>query len=267
MIYFYDILFSIKAKHDVYPDGLSDNFIVEPTFESRHVLNRLGLLYKRVESGGLVIMEQIGSEENTAQLIRPIKGITGLSFLLTLKDLAILRYTKPFGKKIIIKENNSIKEVKYEANTLEEFIGRTRILYFDNLDQQGDNQYTISDRLQLSNVDQVGLDDFGSIIPNIFNYPTDTISNINAYEMKPEGQIRKFERDMENGSLKPLPTGAYWTVDTGTNENNPQMLYADSKLLGTRALGVIQVFIDENTIDEPEKQYEINFKKDIELIT
>ena len=248
MIFFYEILFSIQVKVD---NVTSKGFTILPTAECSKKLNRLGMLFKKLEDRSAVIVENIGEDRISSEPIRKIKKTTGFTFLLYLDDLELLGKIAPY------KRNSPFPP----------YSGRARKLYFDNLNFNiVDDSFVIQDnRNLLSSGNTVNDSDLGSVTLNKFSY-TETDVNVplptlTFREINPVGEsIRPYaEHPFPDPARKTvqldLKNGAYQL----TRGINQEVMYADSSLVGSNALGIVQIFKDENVDYGTKIEYEISF--------
>lgn len=243
MIYFYDILFSIKVKVD---GVFTEQFSIMPTAICRNKLNQISWLFKETNEGGIIIVEKLGVDENSAVVTHTVNSLIDFTFLLQLNDVALLENIKPYKR----------------TTDLPSYSGRSRQLYFNNLDAF----HAVEDtRIELSESNAVGDTDFASIILNKFSYTETDLSiplhQIRLNEIRPNGDVMEpFDPLPLSGSTAQieLKNGAY-QLERGNNPANSEILFAQSSLLRSSALGIIQIFKDENIDYNNQIDYEITF--------
>ncbi|MEM9885300.1 MAG: hypothetical protein AAF849_05350 [Bacteroidota bacterium] len=125
MTYFYDVLFSIKVSVEDQPNVA---FTISPTSDCRAQLSAAGLIVKQTERGFAVITEKFGADLASAEPIRKIKSLTDFVFELRIDSFSKLAKIKPYGRKI--------------TEILPSFVGKSRKLYFNNLDASFDIEDT-----------------------------------------------------------------------------------------------------------------------------
>lgn len=242
MIYFYDVLFSIKVVVEDQPDV---NFVITPTPACRMQLSAVGLNTKQTEQGFKVFTEKLGVDEASAEPIRKIKSLTDFIFELRIDSFNKLDEIKPYGRKI--------------TETLPTFVGKSRKLYFNNLDAS----FNIEDtRNKLSVADKVSDADFCSITLNKFGFTEESNANINAgntlERVSPSGvQIAPFSLIpiFTKNEAATLNNGAY-QVPNSSNE----IIFAQDSLVQSNAIGIIQIFKDQNVDYNQSIEYEIIFE-------
>lgn len=205
MTFFYKILFSIKicvqnADSTNAVASLPSAFRIAPTQACKETLRQFGLLFKSVDGGGLIIQELVGNNIANATPKKQITEITGFYFTIQLNDKNLLNRIRPYV-------NNPGTGV--QPSPLAPFIGRARIVYFDNLDNNanqmvettidsecqqqirldangnpdrnasGNFQYNpvavvpltyLAEPTTLNTENRVGINDLASTLPNRFTY-------------------------------------------------------------------------------------------------
>ncbi len=244
MIYYYDILFSFQVKVD---NVVSDAFTLVPTHECTKKLQKSGLIFKKLKDETAVIVERVGEEKSTAEPIRKIKSTTVFSFILFLNDSDLL------GKIIPYKRLPNATD-----NPFPPYSGRSRKLYFNNLNAT----FSIEDtRNKLSHTDKVSDDDLGSVTLNKFGYterdPGVNLQQITFTEISPVGGIiMPYGPGVTNRTAQLELNKAAYHLKRGPHL---ETLYAESSLIGSNALGIIEIFKDETIQYDQEIKYEIPF--------
>lgn len=251
----YQTLFAFQAIHP--DDEARQAFRILPTAACRRQLARYGLIFKPLPNGGVVIVEKKapGAPGDAAQPVHKITGTTGFSFLLFLNDSSLLPDTVPF-----------------QESGLPSFIGRSRILYFDNLDSSNriDHELDYPPQPGPSGIDyavyelaregEVGLRDLASLGPNDFEYYANP-QNTSIFQVKPihpnggTTQSWPISNTSKRVSLK-LEEGPY-TV----KQSNEEIFYAATPLMSAGAFGLIHIFKDQNLDYNLAIRYDIYFEK------
>lgn len=286
MIFFYDILFSVKVcVHDGenIRDELHNNFQIVPSGQCRRLLRQFNLLFKPVSGGALILQEKVGTEENNAVAKRPIVQLTTFTFIIELKDKTLLGLLAPY----VEEDNGQIVPVKLDP--IPSF-GKKQILYFDNLDDSnsiivslinsdcqkkirfdangdpvrdadGNFQYEavqVAPLTQLAGQLDYGVtaDDLGATMPNRF-VPAD-LSGLEVRPIRPGSSGALAPNPPDDTSERAyfqLADGAYTISQNngaGTTEN---VVYANNELVNTGGIGIVRI-IKEN---QDPSFYEIKF--------
>ncbi len=251
----YDILFAFQVNHP--DDKAKQGFRILPTPACRRQLSRYGLIFKPMPNGGAVIVEKKapGDPAQTPLPIRQIKGITGFSFLLFLNNPNLLADTVPFHQ-----------------SGLPSFIGRSRLLYFDNLDsnnridrdldpqpQTGPSNMNLA-VYELAQEGDVSLQDLASLGPNKFEYYADpqTTSIFHLTPIQPNGgaaQSWTIDNNNKRVALE-LDEGLY-----AIRQSEEEIFYAASNLLSAGPFGLIHIFKDQQIDYNLTIRYDIFFEK------
>lgn len=238
---FFDILFSIQVKVD---SVVSDAFTVRPTLGCSKKLKQQGLLFKNLTNKSVVITEKIGEERSTALPIRKIKKTTGFTFLLDLKDQRLLGEIIPFKRA--------------SNDPFPFYSGRSRKLYFNNLDAS----FSIEDtRNKLSHADTVSDEDLGSVTLNKFGYteldPGVPLQQVTLSEVSPVGNIiLPYQQGTTNRTVQLDLKEAAYLLKRGPHL---ETLYAETALVRSNALAIIEVFKDATIQYDQKIEYEIPF--------
>lgn len=261
----YDLLFTFQ----LFPEGGAEPlFAVIPTTDCVQTLRRYGLIFKPLSPGAAIIAEKRFQPDGSKATLRPIRSLTSFSFILQLKEAALLNQVAPY-----VMRNGSGEIIPVE---LPSFSGRSRILYFNNLSASGqidsdlefipppeDVDFDLSSR-KLSIQDMVSADDLASLAPNVFSLTEDParVSLLQLQSIRPDGdtmltepitaQKRRVEVD--------VPSGAYRLIRTGPG-GGEERIYAGSQLLGGAVFGLIEIFKDDSINYGSVINYQIEFEK------
>lgn len=251
----YDILFAFQVSHP--DDGAAQGFSIRPTFACTQQLAKLGLIFKPMTNGGAVIVEKKVPENpaDSPEPIRKIKGLAQFSFLLYLNNPALLKDTIPF-----------------HLSSFPPYVGRSRILYFDNLDENNliDQNLDHPPQMTLSTMDfavyemgtegAVGEKDLGSLGLNQFEYYANPLQT-NTFQVTPilpnggTTETWPINNNNKRVALK-LAEGPY-TI----KQSEEEVFYAASSLLFDGPFGLIHIFKDEQVDYNTTIRYDIIFEK------
>ncbi|HMQ46517.1 MAG TPA: hypothetical protein PKA00_04500 [Saprospiraceae bacterium] len=251
----YDILFAFQVSHP--DDGVAQGFSIQPTITCGQLLARYGLIFKPMPNGGAVIVEKKVPENpaDTPEPVRKIKGVAQFSFILSLNNYALLTDTIPF-----------------HLSSFPAFVGRSRILYFDNLDENNliDQDLDHPPQMTLSNMDfavyEMGTDgavsdkDLGSLGLNQFEYYANP-QQTNTFQVTPilpnggTTETWPINNNNKRVALK-LADGPYTIKQSGE-----EVFYAASSLLRSGPFGLIHIFKDEQVDYNTTIRYDIIFEK------
>lgn len=251
----YDILFSFNLDH---PGPRPDDLYLYPTSDCTGKLKQFGLIFRKLPQGGLIIQEKRILPDSSLAVIRPMPPEVVFTFVLATSNPAALQLLKPFH------------------DVLPPFSGRRRILYLNNLDGslQLDTaldhppQTTPSDTdlaaKVISKDPAVGENDLASLTPNSFSLladPAETSQLILAAQKPnpPVNQQFPVTATHKNIALE-LETGAFRLDKTGSI-NSTEILFADTRMLTTDVVGIIEIFKDPNTDYNTTIRYDIIFEK------
>jgi len=256
----YDILFYFNIA---YTGRLQANdFLISPTNSCRKELSRYNLLFKQNQNGGYIISEKKITQSDELNVLRKIDELTSFTFMLVLKNQNLFSSLSPF----------SVAETDF----LPDFIGRRRLLYFDNLDgnQNVDDNLTPFPNNPINNLaffsaplassGYVSEQDLGSLVPNEFSYTKEPeIDEINISPLHP-GDLQPQAYSFEGGNTKvkiSLQQSGYVFQRSGAGGSSNEIVFAGSELIPNSLLGVIQIYKNETTDYSSPIRYDINFEQ------
>lgn len=226
----FNTLFDVDIFHEYYKNGISKDFVIAPSEECKELLSDYRLIFHTTSSGFNV---SFSVDENDNPVI-PIDYQIKLVFHITAKNPYLLNYTNlPIDK---IKNT-----VYYFTNYNLGFPGQSAL-------HKNSNYVSSEDRLDLK--------------PETFSYPI--ISKENEVEMSiqdcsDETIIEKSFLTIQNSAdiqvnLSPFSPGKFKLLIDGEEEIE---FYSDNKLAGKPVFGVIEIFLDPDSIIP--QAFEINF--------
>lgn len=240
-----DPIFFIRVRHDKYVTSetpeTGNYFRIVPTAATARTLAGLNWVFKAMPNGAFVAVQKNIRPDGSAKVQTELRQGAFFTFLLYVNDPGILLCTPPYDS---------------GSAPLPLYSGRTRLLYFDNLDDA--NQ---PDRLLLSREDKVTKRDFGSLVPNNFRIQAagPSVTRIDFTEIKPGGAVvcsAQFSPEQRT-ALVDLPSGAFHLVTTPAN--GQEVLLADAELLDEKAIGIIRIYKDEHLNYDASVNYTIPF--------
>lgn len=252
----FDPIFSIKIYHAKYktedPDTKENpptarDFSLEPTPSTTRQLKKLGWIFKSQPGSCKVFGEKVFDPERNA-VLRTIPAKTeGFTFFLRLNNPALLNGTKPYvlqSKPQLIPNPN-----------LPVYSGRSRLLYFDNLNPvpQSGGEFSLCSGA-------VDVAQFASFAPTSFTFdkPKNGVKTLKFKALSRDPTTTTFSVNEQSKSvLVKLPENAY------TLEQNPggfsETLFLTSETITGNALGIVRIFGTEEGNWEPIRRYRINF--------
>ncbi|MCO6477061.1 MAG: hypothetical protein J5I94_10600 [Phaeodactylibacter sp.] len=251
----YDIIFSFRVNHP--DDRAGRGFRIVPTVACRRQLARYGLIFKPMANGGAVVVEKkvTPGPAGPPQPIRQINEVANFSFLLFLDNPGLLTSTIPFHQ-----------------SGLPEFIGRSRILYFDNLSTDNRIDLDLNGMpeagpygmelavYELPREGDVSLGDLASLGLNKFEYYADplTTSIFQVTPIRPGGgTARSWPINANNKRVElELEEGPYLI-----KQDEEEVFYAAASLLPAGAFGLIHIFKDQDINYDLTIRYDIFFEK------
>ena len=248
----FDPFFTIDILHGKYPPpaaGQADppvpSFSVEPTGETRRRLLRMGWVFRPYTGGGggALYAEKMIAPDGTAKLRARPAPDEGFTFIIRLADAALLNQTKPYAK---------------VPSTLPAFSGRSRLLYFNNLNAVS----TGTDQFSLSAGSAVGLPEFGSRMPTVFIFQatSSSVTQVKMDALIPGGTSQSFPVNSKTRSAAiNLPENGYrLTQQPG---GAAETLFLTNTALPANSLGVLRIFQPPGADWEPFRRYQILFDK------
>lgn len=252
----FDPLFSIKIYHTKYtlpdPETLESpptakDFTLEPTQATAQQLKKLGWVFKSQPGSCKVFGEKVFDQDGNATL-RSIPAIAeGFTFYLMLNNPALLNQTKPYvlqSKPVVIPNPN-----------LPAYSGRSRLLYFDNLNPvpQSGGEFSLC-------AGAVDLAQFASSAPTAFtfNKPKVGVKTLKFKALSPLSTDTSFLINPETNSTPiELPENAYILEQNPGGHSETIVLHAE--LVTGNVLGIVRIFKPTNGSWEPIKRYKVNF--------
>lgn len=239
----YQVLFTIQWIHNLYPNGLSRDFLLVPTAEGRKQLANYGMLFKPLETGGLVAVEMMEQGAGTWIPVRPITEAMVITLLLKVQKANVLSKTRPF-----------------HAPNLP-LLGKTRTLYLTNL-----NATNTIDTTEILAKSALGVDiaDIASIVSEKFVFRADPaqINQVAATAVFPGSTFSKtLNLDNDHRIVEfDLPFGAYNIKRSGLINPPDEVVFADQVLMGEDAVGIVQIFKNQSVDYNNPKHYRIPFR-------
>lgn len=255
----FDPLFSISVYHTRYtmPDPDTNesprrapDFILEPSRGTAARMFRLGWVAKKGTGSITVYGEKVFDSGGSAKLRASISKEDGLTFLLRLTNPTLLNETKPYvldSAPVVVPNTN-----------LPEYSGRTRILYFDNLNPTP----LPGDVLKLT-PNTVDEQQMGSSAPVFFDFtnikPGATALQVTS--LAPAGAAQTFTISPGARSIKvDLPENAY------AFEQNPsgfsEKIFLSPEPVESNVIGVVRIFQPVGGAWEDfHRRYQILFEK------
>ncbi|MBK9337285.1 MAG: hypothetical protein IPM98_12200 [Lewinellaceae bacterium] len=255
----FDPLFTIEVYHSKYktpdPDTgelprKAPDFALEPSVSTAGHLLRMGWVFRSQAGGGTVYGEKVFAADGTAALRSLPTPDEGFTFLLRLKNPALLNETKPYvlESKPVLKPNPNLPA----------FSGRFRLLYFDNRDPVP----RPGGELWLTPT-PVGVAQFGSAAPAPFTLScskTDA-SEVAFTPLAPAGAVQSFPVDTKTKTVRiDLPENGYQLLHKPGNQ--AEVLFLTTDLPTGDVLGVVRIFKPSGTAGwEPHRRYQIIFEE------
>jgi len=226
----FNTLFDVDIFHEYYKDGISKDFEITPSEKCKELLSDYLLVFHKTSSGFNV---SFNADENNNPII-PIDYQIKLVFHLTAKNTYLLNYT-----------NLPIDKIK---NT---------IYYFTNYNLGFPDQSVLH-----KNSDYVSSEDRLDLKSETFSYPVTSEESeveMSIQDCSDETIAAKSFLTNQNladiqVSLSPFSPGKFKLLIDGDEEIE---FYADNKVIGKPVFGVIEIFLDPDSIIP--QAFEINF--------
>lgn len=244
----FDPLFSIKIVHSKNVSVSAEDFSLEPTHATARLMKTLNWIHRAQAGFCTVYGEKVfDADGNTSFRVQP-KAEESLAFFLRLNNASLLNETKPY----VLASTPEIV-----PNVLPTFSGRTRLLYFDNL-----NPVPVSGgEFSLSTSAEVDLDQLASSAPLSFSFDKAKtgVSNLKFTALTPEAVTTQFALHPQLRSAQiDLPENAYRVEQIPGGPTETLVLMAEN--ISGNELGVIRIFPGA-TGWEPLRRYRIDFQK------
>jgi len=244
----FDPLFSIKIVHSKNPLVNAEDFDLEPTQGTAQRLKALNWICKSQAGYCTVYGQKVFEANGDAVLRGQASNDESFTFFLNLNNPEILNLTKPYvlsSNPVIVPNPN-----------LPAFSGRTRLLYFDNL-----NPVPLSGAELSLSTGEVDIDQFASSAPTVFDFdqakpgvnslkftaltPSSTITQINLHP-----QLHNAQVELEENTYR---------VDQIPGGPSETMVLMRENVHGN-VLGMIRIF-PSATGWEPVRRFRIDFEK------
>jgi len=246
----YDILFNFRFYYT--KELKPGTFVIVPSKECSNTLKKHNLIFKSTENGAMIISEKHIISESNCEAVWKLNQTKAFTFILVLKDLMLFPNISPYSSN--------------PEDKLPDYYGKTRILYFDNLDMDNkiDNLTNPTTKsLNIAKNETVGIEDLASVIPNKLAFrKTNGISQVNLKPVKPgSNQNLEFQlTDQKPIANVSLETGAYELELIGSGKPK-ETIFVGSELSGSSVFGIIQIYKDQTIDYNTSIQYEIHFKE------
>lgn len=239
----FEEMLSVSVLHQRYverppvdPGGYQPEFALAPSPETRQRFQRLGWLSKSMANGILVFAEKTVRQDGTEFIKGSPEPLEFFTFYLKLNQPSLLNETRPFAN-----------PPKYS--------GRSRLLYFDNLNPTLIGPPNGPQLIRLTAETYVGLPEFGSrgLTPFRFATSASTVTNVTATAISPAVPPASESFNVKEGARTvelDLPEDAWRVKEEPAGE--PEILYLSQKPLPPDVFGLIRIY---NTEALPLNQY------------
>lgn len=251
----FDPLFSIKVYHTKYliPNGsteppTAEDFTLEPTSTTERRLKELGWVFKAQPGVCTIYGEKVFEANGNASLRYLPDAEESFTFFLNLSNAAILNETKPYVL--------ASKPVVVPKSDLPAFSGRSRVLYFDNINPspQSGGEFSLS-------TGRVDVDQFASVAPISFSFnkAAPGVSTLKFTALTPTATIAQFavNQPMQTAQVT-LGENAYHLEQVPGGPSETMVIMAEN--LAGKALGVVRIFQPVSGSWEPLRRYRIDFE-------
>ncbi len=249
----FDPLFSIAVYHSKYKDSdpetgevprKAPDFVLEPSKRSEALLSGIGWIFKQRSGSCIIYGEKVFSADGSKKLRGLPDQATGFTFLLRLPNGSILNETRPY---VLDGQPNK---------GLPLIVGRSRLLYFDNLNPTSGS----GGELWLTR-DPMDLAQFGSSAPVPFDFmhPDSKATSVDFTPLIPGGKPQKIALNTQTRTTEiNLPENGYRIAPLP--DEYSKILFLSPENITADTLGVVRIFEPPGGW-EPLHRYQILFDK------
>jgi hypothetical protein len=269
----WSVLFSIQMPDTFKQKGDAWDIELSPTEACKEKMKKMGLHYKKLNSGGVVIYENNGTDA-------PFDKVQAESFVFSIKNV-----NQALEYKYSIDDNGVTKKTKIESNIKVErkvfdatspfTVNGAPIFYFNNLNDngkilRGSNVSLFQNDTQLSKLDKALVIGTNSMLR--FNQDTNVVVKKNTVETIPEFEVvkvvgkqnvdrplnfDKIIKDNQTDTFVDLPS-TFYSMSWGSGSNNRLNVFKDDNLVKQTIFGVIEIFENKDANIQMPNAYFLN---------